>query len=87
LGPKRKTSPQEWAEELERHLLGTEGLYDRDDTTSMTLADPRLERLRSTLIPDFDLLDTPKRPKSFVGSSMLCAGAIFRYAVEEGAPL
>ena len=60
-GSKRKITPQEWADELERHLLGTEGPYDWDDTTSVTLADPGLEMLRSTLIPDFDLLDTPEK--------------------------
>jgi hypothetical protein len=64
-GSKRKTPPQEWAEELERHLLGTEGPYDWDDTTSVTFADPRLERLRSTLIPDFDLLDAPEKTEEF----------------------
>lgn len=46
---KRKVTPQQFADELERHLLGTEGPYDWDDTTSVTIADERLERLRCTL--------------------------------------
>jgi hypothetical protein len=58
---KRKTTPQQWADELEKHLLGTDGAYGWDDATSVTLADERLENLRSRLIPDFDLLNTPEK--------------------------
>ena len=43
---KRKVTPEQFADELERHLLGTEGKWDWDDTTSIAIADERLERLR-----------------------------------------
>jgi hypothetical protein len=57
---KKKITPQEWANELETHLLDTEGRWDWDDTTSIRLADERLEHLRRRL-SDFDLLDTPEK--------------------------
>ena len=62
---KRKVTPQEWAEELEKHLLGTEGPYGWEDATSVRLADERLENLRSRLMPDFDLLNTPQKREEF----------------------
>jgi len=43
---KRKVSPEQYADELEGHLLGNEGAWDWDDTTSVAIADDRLERLR-----------------------------------------
>jgi hypothetical protein len=43
---KRKVTPEQFADELERHLLGTEGKWDWDDATSVAIADERLERLR-----------------------------------------
>jgi hypothetical protein len=43
---KRKVTPEQFADELERHLLGTEGKWDWDDTTSIAIDDERLERLR-----------------------------------------
>ena len=46
---KRKVTPEQFADELERHLLGTEGRWDWDDTTSVAIADPRLEAVRSHL--------------------------------------
>ena len=46
---KRKVTPEQFADELERHLLGTEGEWDWDDTTSIAIADARLEQLRSDL--------------------------------------
>lgn len=52
---KRKVTPDQLANELESHLLGTGGDWDWDDTTSVAIADARLERLRSTL-PKFDSL-------------------------------
>ena len=55
---KRKVSPEQLAEELEKHLLGIEGKWDWDDTTSIALADERLERIRLGL-PKFDLLTRP----------------------------
>jgi hypothetical protein len=45
----------QFADELERHLLGTGGLWDWDDTTSIRIADERLERIRWEL-PKFDSL-------------------------------
>ena len=41
-----KVSPEQFAERLEKHLLGTEGEWDWDDTTSVRVADERLDRLR-----------------------------------------
>ena len=40
---KRKVTADQFADELERHLLGTGGPWDWDDTTSIAIADPRLE--------------------------------------------
>jgi hypothetical protein len=57
----RTITPQEWADELEGHLLGNEGAHDWDDATSIKLADERLERIRGHLIPGFDRLDTPEK--------------------------
>lgn len=53
---KRKVAPEQFADELERHLLGTEGPWDWDDTTSVAIADPRLEAVRSRLGPNLDSL-------------------------------
>ncbi len=54
---KRKVTPQQFADELEEHLLGTEGRWDWDDTTSIAIADRRLEQLRQ-ILPKFDSLAT-----------------------------
>ena len=62
---KRKITSQQWADELEKHLLGTGGAYGWDDATSVTLADERLESLRLRLVPDFDLLNTPEKREEF----------------------
>ena len=51
----REVTPSQFADELERHLLGTEGPWDWDDTTSIRIADERLERIRWGL-PKFDSL-------------------------------
>jgi hypothetical protein len=61
---KRKVTPQQWARDLEPHLLGTEGPWDWDDATSITLADPELERLRCKL-HKFDVMPTDDRRKEF----------------------
>lgn len=53
---KRKVTPEKFADELERHLLGTEGPWDWDDTTSVAIADPRLEEVRLRLGPNLDSL-------------------------------
>jgi hypothetical protein len=57
---KRKVTPEQFADELERHLLGTEGPWDWDDTTSVAIADPRLEAVRSRLGPNLDSLSHEK---------------------------
>ena len=62
---KRKVSPQQWANELEKHLLGTDGAYGWDDATSVTLADELLESLRHRLIPEFNMLTTQQKKEEF----------------------
>ena len=57
---KRKVTPQQFADELERHLLGTGGPWDWDDTISFSIADPRLEVVRSCLGPNLDSLSHEK---------------------------
>ena len=56
LPSKRHVTPEQFADELERHLLGTEGPWDWDDTTSVAIADPRLEAVRMRLGPNLDSL-------------------------------
>lgn len=60
VGRKREVAPEQYALELERHLLGTEGSWDWDDTTSVAIADPRLEALRVRL-SRFDVLSDDRR--------------------------
>jgi hypothetical protein len=60
LPSKRKVTPEQFADELEMHLLGTEGPWDWDDTTSIAIADPRLEEVRSRLGPNLDSLSQDK---------------------------
>jgi hypothetical protein len=57
---KRKVTPQQFADELERHLLGTDGAWDWDNTTSIAIANDRLDRLR-TKLSKFDSLTRKKR--------------------------
>ncbi len=45
---KRQVTAEQFADELERHLLGTEGQWDWDDATSVRIADPRLEALNES---------------------------------------
>jgi hypothetical protein len=56
---KRTVTPEQFADELERHLLGTEGKWDWDDTTTIAIADQRLERIRRDL-SKFDSLSDDK---------------------------
>ena len=58
-GHARKVTPEQFADELERHLLGTDGKWDWDDTTSVVIADERLEQIRWEL-PKFDSLNQEK---------------------------
>jgi hypothetical protein len=60
LGPKRKLTPEQFADRLEKHLLGTEKPYGWDDTASVTLADERLTILQQSLFR-FDLLNTAEK--------------------------
>jgi hypothetical protein len=53
---RRKCTAEEFADALEKHLLGIEGRWDWDDATSIVLADPRLERVRMRLGPNLDSL-------------------------------
>ena len=46
---KRKITPQQFADQLEPHLLGRDGAWGWDDATSVRLADERLEHLRVRL--------------------------------------
>ena len=48
-GRRRKISPQQFADELYRHLRGTEGAWDWDDITSIRIADEQMDRLRCKL--------------------------------------
>jgi len=57
---KRKVTPQQFADELKRHLSDNEGPWDWDDTTSIAIADERLERLRGVLFK-FDRLETQEQ--------------------------
>lgn len=57
---KRKVTPEQFADELERHLLGTEGPWDWDDTSSVAIADPQLEEVRLRLGPNLDSLSEDK---------------------------
>ena len=61
---KRDVTPQELAEELERHLVGNEGPYDWGATTSEELTDERLNRLIPRLI-EYDRLDTAEKREQF----------------------
>lgn len=61
---KRKVTPEQWAKELEPHLLGTDGAWGWDDATSSALAHPDLETLRRK-ISKFDSLSTDERRREF----------------------
>ncbi len=61
---RRKVSPEQWASELEPHLLGTDGPWDWDDATSVALADPRLEALRGKL-SRFDAIASEEQQREF----------------------
>jgi hypothetical protein len=63
--PKRTITPQQLADELERHLLGTEGGRDWGDlVTSRAIGNPKLDDLRSKLTK-FDSLTLEERRKEF----------------------
>ena len=58
LPSKRHVTADQFADELERHLLGTEGPWDWDDATSVRIADPRLEAVRLRMGENLDSLST-----------------------------
>lgn len=57
---KRKVTPQEFADELERHLDGTDNDDDWDQTTCVRISNPRLEEVRRSLSDRFDSLSSPQ---------------------------
>jgi hypothetical protein len=61
---KRNVTPEQFANALERHLLGTEGKWDWDDITSICVTDDRLERIRQGL-SRFDRLESEKDREDF----------------------
>jgi hypothetical protein len=64
----RRVTPAQFADEIERHLLGADDAFDWDDTTSIRIADERLERIRWEL-PKFDSLareEDKAEPKAII---------------------
>ena len=57
---RRKISPQEFANELERHLDGTDNEDDWDRTSSVRISNRLLEQVRLSLSDRFDSLSTPQ---------------------------
>jgi len=53
---RRKGTPEEFANALEKHLLGEEPDPAWDDPMDVVLADPRLEQVRRRLSPNLDSL-------------------------------
>ena len=64
LSPARKVTPQQYAELLEKHLEGTEGAWGWDNTTSIRIADKRLDKLRCKLAK-FDTFALPEWEEEF----------------------
>jgi len=56
LPSKRKVTPQEFANELDRHLNGTDNDDDWDRTSSVRIFNPSLEAVRRSLSDRFDSL-------------------------------
>jgi hypothetical protein len=57
---RRKITPQEFANELERHLDGTDNDDDWDRTSSVRISNRLLEQVRLSLGSQFDSLSTPQ---------------------------
>jgi len=53
---RRKGTPEEFADALEKHLLGEKPDPAWDDPMDVVLADPRLEQIRRRLGPNLDSL-------------------------------
>ncbi len=62
---KHRITPQTWAAQLEKHLLGTEGPYDWQHATSKTFADKKLDTLRVRIASEYKALDTPEKKEAF----------------------
>jgi hypothetical protein len=78
---KRKVTPEQFADELERHLLGTEGKWDWDDLRPLQLLIDRLELIRWAL-PEFDCLSDERDREELRG----LMAALRRGEVPEVAP-
>jgi hypothetical protein len=57
---KRKVTPQDFADELERHLQGADNDDDWDRTSSARIFNPLLEEVRQSLTDRFDSLSNPE---------------------------
>ena len=57
---KRRVTPKEFADELERHLHGTDNDDDWDRTSSVRIFNPLLEDVRRSLSGRFDSLSSPE---------------------------
>jgi hypothetical protein len=64
VGRKREVTRQQFANDLEKHLLGTEGAWAWDKTTSLAVSDERLDRLRGKPWR-FDSLILKRRQEEF----------------------
>ena len=60
LSLKRKLTAKEFADELERHLQGTDNDDDWDRTSSVRIHNPALEDIRRALSDRFDSLSAPQ---------------------------
>jgi hypothetical protein len=60
-----RLTPQKWASQLERHLLGTEGPYDWAEATSKPFANKKMESLRIRIAQEYKALDTPEKKEAF----------------------
>ncbi|MEQ1946391.1 MAG: hypothetical protein ABL995_04340 [Bryobacteraceae bacterium] len=60
-----RLTPEKWAVQLEKHLLGTEGPYDWKEATTRPFADPKLESLRVRIAQEFKALDTTEKKEAF----------------------
>lgn len=65
LPSKRKVTPEEFDDELERHLQGTDDDDDWDRTSSVTIFNPMLEDVRRSLSVRFDSLSNPEDRTEF----------------------